>query len=87
MSELTAAGPCWKLLSIMINKDSGQCCVGNGHSRNVSSGLQDLWSGAQSAIYCYLFKKTTMLALEIPDFEQGMVILTAGSDPRALIPD
>jgi DUF1680 family protein len=71
----------------MINKDSGKCCVGNGHSRNVSSGLQDLWSGAQSAMYCYLFKKTTMLALEIPDFEEGMVILTAGSDPRALIPD
>ncbi|CAM6022911.1 unnamed protein product [Sphagnum balticum] len=59
----------------------------NGHSRNVSSSLQDLWSGAQSAIYCYLFKKTTMLALEIPDFEHGMEILTAGSDPRALIPD
>jgi hypothetical protein len=71
----------------MINKDSGQCCVGNGHSRNVSSGLQDLWSGAQFAIYCYLFKKTTMLALEILDFEQGTVILTAGSDPRALITD
>jgi hypothetical protein len=28
-----------------------------------------------------------MLALEIPDFEQGMVILTAGSDPCALILD
>jgi hypothetical protein len=40
-----------------------------------------------STIYCYLFKKTTMLALEIPDFEQGMVVLTAGSDPCALIPD
>jgi DUF1680 family protein len=71
----------------MINKDSGKCCVGNGRNRNVSSGSQDLWSGAQSAIYCYLFKKTTMLALEIPDFEQGTVILTAGSDPCAMIPD